>query len=75
VVQAKAIAKARGEAYQPEKHGPFEAKRAPRQERQKAVDEMKIDGDLEGLLARFRAKGGRHLKAEPRDRVLEVLKR
>ena len=77
VMLAKARAKARGQVYQADRHGPFEVKRPPRQERQKAMAETRIAGDVDALLARFRSRapGGRHLKAVPSDRLDEVIQR
>lgn len=62
-IQATAIAKARGENYSQARHGPFDVKRPPRQQRKEA-EAKKTEGNLSEILERFAAK-------KPRLRLLE----
>lgn len=76
-IRAMAIAKGRGEKYNPERHGPFDLKAPPKvvRNQDEAADPA---AELEALLERFRSHGpatGRHLKAVPSDRLDEVIQR
>lgn len=62
-IRAMAIAKGRGERYNPERHGPFEVKAPPKIVRE-TDPETDAEAELEALLDRFRAKGSR-LQAVP----------
>lgn len=56
VVLARARAKAKGEAYKPERHGPFEDQPVPRAKRREGSGEI---GDLSEVIGRFMARGDR----------------
>lgn len=68
VIQARARAKARGEAYNPAIHGPFERKLAPRIQRQ--AEEANKVGNIQDVINRFmtRIRPQPRLKLEPRER-------
>lgn len=70
VVLAKARAKARGEAYKPEVHGPHGPATPPSQQERQRVEMERADAEaaFHDLLERFRARGrapNRHLRAVP----------
>lgn len=54
-LHARALAKARGEVYDPKKHGPFDYRLPPRQQRKN--EPHPTDADLAALIDRFRARG------------------
>lgn len=59
-VLARCLAKARGEAYDPKRHGPFDVKKPPRQQRRESSQPESVGGELEAILERFRAKGPKY---------------
>lgn len=67
VLLAKARAKARGEKYDPKRHGPFDANPPPAQHQEAEVVDAEMA--LRELLARFEARGqtprSRHMRAVP----------
>lgn len=66
---AKALAKARGESYTPEKHGPHPRSIVPRMAR---IAETKPLIDVEALLARFNARAPLKLVPKSDRRVVDI---